>query len=82
MANARRGGDALRDVMAFSLRYGFPRRHAGNRRAETISNCPSVGQQMDFPATEMWPAGSGTGGTGGLVIKVIIIFLFRNSKSC
>ena len=82
MAHARRGGNALRDIIAFSQRYGIPRRHAGNRRAETISNCPSVGTTLDFPATEMWPAGSGTGGTGGLVIKVIIIFFFRYSKSC
>lgn len=37
---------------------------------------------QEFPATDMRPAGSGTGGTGGLVIKVIIIFFFRNSQSC
>ena len=76
MAHARRGGNALRDIMAFPQRYGIPRRHAGNRMAETVRSCPSVGKKLEFPATDLWTAGSGTGGTGGLVIKVIRILFF------
>ena len=54
-------------------------REIAGLRQSTIAR---VSGKLDFPPTKMWPAGSGTGGTGGLVIKVIIIFFFRNSKSC
>ena len=69
MANARRGGNALRDIIAFSQRYGIPRRHAGYRTAETITNYPNVGNNWISKPRKCGQLAAGLVGLADLLLK-------------